>query len=166
MEKITYGFYKSQFGEMIIARSEQGVCWLGFMVDGYKGNGYERMVEHFDGSDFAKADVNDVGDEIIAAWEQGGLAGINLDLRGSEFQKAVWLALIEIPKGETKSYGDIAELIGKPKAMRAVGSAVGANPVSLIVPCHRVVQKSGAIGNYGWGVDLKRNILSAEGLSF
>ena len=166
MEKITYGFYRSQFGEMIIAHSKQGLSWLGFMVDGYKGNGYERMVKHFYGSEFVKSDVSELGYKIIAVWDQGGLAGIELDLRGSEFQKAVWLALLKIKKGEVKSYGDVAEFIGKPKAVRAVGSAVGANPVSLIVPCHRVVQKSGAIGNYGWGVDLKRKILCAEGLSF
>ena len=74
-----------------------------------------------------------------------------------------WQALLNIPKGKTCAYQDIANDIGKPKAVRAVGSAVGENPVSLIVPCHRVLQKSGGLGNYGWGVDIKRNLLGREG---
>ncbi len=165
MEKITYGFYQSPIGEMVLAQSEKGLCWLGFMVEGYKGNGYDRMVGHFPKADFVHNDdaIQSVGDQLMLAWKKGHVADIVLDLRGTEFQKSVWQVLLDIQKGQVKTYGDVANDIGKPKAARAVGSAVGSNPVSLIVPCHRVVQQSGDIGNFGWGVDLKRRILLEEG---
>ena len=166
MEKITYGFYQSPIGEMILGKTDKGLCWLGFMVEGYKGNGYERMKGHFTDAEFTQDDaaVQQLGEQLIEAWQKDAQADISLDLQGTDFQKEVWKALLDIKRGRVKSYGDIANDLGKPKASRAVGSAVGSNPVSLIVPCHRVVQKSGAIGNFGWGVDLKRQILSAEGL--
>lgn len=166
MEKITYGFYNSILGEIIIAQSEEGLCWLGFMVEGYKGNGYDRMVSHLPDTDLFHSNdhIEPIGDRLMDVWGKGGVKDIDLDLRGSEFQKSVWQSLLNIPKGTIKTYGDIANEIGKPKAARAVGSAVGANPVSLIVPCHRIVQQSGGIGNFGWGVDLKRQILVAEGV--
>ncbi len=165
MPQITYGFYPSTFGEMVIAQSERGLCWLGFMVDGYKGNGFDRMKKHFSTADFTQDDaaIKGLGDQIMDAWAKGEEASVKIDLKGTEFQRSVWAALLDIPRGAVKSYGDVANDIGQPKAARAVGSAVGENPVSLIVPCHRVLQKSGAIGNYGWGVDIKRQILHAEG---
>lgn len=85
-----------------------------------------------------------------------------LDPQGTDFQMSVWKALHEIPLGETVSYKTIAERIGNPKANRAVGTAVGANPISVIIPCHRAIQASGAIGNYRWGVDRKLRLLDAE----
>lgn len=167
MPQITYGFYPSTFGEMVIAQSERGLCWLGFMVDGYKGNGFDRMAKHFPDTPLARDDaaIKPLGDEVIKAWANGTEKDIQIDLKGTAFQRSVWAALLDIPRGAVKSYGDVANDIGKPKASRAVGSAVGENPVSLIVPCHRVLQKSGAVGNYGWGVDIKRQILRAEGLN-
>jgi methylated-DNA-[protein]-cysteine S-methyltransferase len=85
-----------------------------------------------------------------------------LDLRGTPFQKAVWEQLLAIPYGETRSYSDIALAVGKPAAVRAVGLANGANPVSIIVPCHRVIGKSGALVGYGGGLDRKRALLDLE----
>ncbi len=166
MEKVIYGFCRSPFGKMVLGKTDHGLCWLGFMVDGRKGDGYERMKSHFPNAKFVHDDVavRNLGYQVIKAWESGEPDNILLDLRGSGFQKSVWQALLEIKKGEVKSYSDIAHDIGNRAAVRAVGSAVGSNPVSLIVPCHRVLQKSGAIGNYGWGVSLKRKILLAEGL--
>ncbi|PCK00412.1 MAG: cysteine methyltransferase [Zetaproteobacteria bacterium] len=166
MEKITYGFYQSPIGEMVLAQSEKGLCWLGFMVGGYKGNGYDRLVEHLRNVELVQDDgvLEGLGDRLVESWKQGNVSDILLDLRGTEFQKSVWMALLNIPRGRVKSYADVANDIGKPLASRAVGSAVGSNPVSLIVPCHRVVKKSGSIGNFGWGVDLKRRILSEEGV--
>lgn len=166
-EKITYGFYSAPIGEMVLAETDKGLCWLGFMVEGYKGNGYQRMRAHFPDAEFVQDSVKirRTGDDLVRAWERGDVSRITLDLRGSTFQMKVWEALMAIKKGDVKSYGDIANDIGKPKASRAVGSAVGENPVSLIVPCHRVLQKSGDIGNFGWGVDLKRELLKAEGVN-
>ena len=163
-EVITYGIHKTIIGEVVIAQSEGGLCWLGFMVQGYKGNGLERMVKYFPDAHIVRDDDGTAAlmERILDAWECDRMDTIALDLRGTDFQKAVWNALIDIPKGQVRKYGDIAKVIGRPMASRAVGSAVGENPVSLIVPCHRVVQASGAIGNYGWGVDLKRNLLLEE----
>ncbi len=166
MKQITYGFYPSEFGEMVIAKTEKGLCWLGFMVEGYKGNGENRMYKAFPDAKFLRDDsaIKMLGDALMKSWEQGTEREFRLDLQGTTFQKAVWESLLNIRRGKVVSYGDVANDIGKPKASRAVGSAVGENPVSLIVPCHRVLQKSGSLGNYGWGVDLKRQILRAEGL--
>ena len=86
-----------------------------------------------------------------------------LDFKGTEFQKSVWKALLTIPFGETRSYGEIAKAAGNPRAFRAAGTACGANPVPLIVPCHRVVQASGNPGNYGGGPEMKRALLELEG---
>ncbi|MEN8791760.1 MAG: MGMT family protein [Lentimonas sp.] len=83
-------------------------------------------------------------------------------LEGTPFQLSVWKALNEIPLGKTVSYQYIAEKIDRPKATRAVGTAVGANPISILIPCHRVIQASGAIGNYRWGADRKLALLDAE----
>lgn len=164
MSEIIYGFYQSKMGEMVIAKTNRGVCWLGFMVQGYKGDGLSRMKAHFKDADFTQdnAQIAALGDEIMKAWEQGAERKILVDLQGTEFQKSVWNALYEITKGQRESYGAVAARIGKPKAVRAVGTAVGENPVSLIVPCHRVVRSDGGLGNYGWGVGLKEKILSAE----
>lgn len=85
-----------------------------------------------------------------------------LDLRGTPFQRAVWEALCAIPYGETRSYGEVARAVGDPGAARAVGLANGANPVPLVVPCHRVIQSGGKIGGYGGGLELKRRLLAME----
>ena len=88
-----------------------------------------------------------------------------LVLHGTEFQKKVWKALMAIPAGKTATYQEVANKIGKPKAVRAVGTACGANPIGYIVPCHRVLPKSGGIGSFGWsGPDLKRKMLAFEGV--
>ncbi len=170
MEKITYGLHDTPIGQVVVAQSCKGICWLGFMVgreDGaYKGDGFTRMTEFFPNSELVRDDAQTVAvvDDIMKAWDKDTLSDIQLDLRGTEFQREVWQALLQIPRGQVISYGDVANDIGRPKASRAVGSAVGENPVSLVVPCHRVVQSSGGLGNYGWGVELKEKILHLEGV--
>lgn len=170
MEKITYGLHDTPIGQIVVAQSCKGICWLGFMVgkeDGaYKGDGFTRMTEFFPNSELVRDDAQteSIVHDIMQAWDKDTLADIDLDLRGTEFQRDVWQALLHIPKGQVISYGDVANDIGRPKASRAVGSAVGENPVSLVVPCHRVVQSSGGLGNYGWGVQLKEKILHLEGV--
>lgn len=164
MDEILYGFYNSSFGQMVIAKTPRGLCWLGFMVDGYKGDGFTRMKDHFKDYSLIRDDaaIKLAGDEIMDAWAQGREKEIAVDLHGTDFQKSVWTALLSISKGSRCSYSAIANDIGKPRAVRAVGTAVGENPVSLIIPCHRVVRADGGLGNYGWGVDLKAQILDAE----
>jgi methylated-DNA-[protein]-cysteine S-methyltransferase len=88
-----------------------------------------------------------------------------LDLHGTPFQRSVWQALLGITPGQTRSYGDIARQVGSPQAVRAVGSAVGKNPLSVVVPCHRVIGRGGAITGYAGGVDRKRALLALEGVA-
>jgi O-6-methylguanine DNA methyltransferase len=88
-----------------------------------------------------------------------------LDLEGTEFQKSVWRQLLKIKPGATKSYGEVAQAIGKPRAVRAVGSACGANPVPLFVPCHRILAANNKIGGFGSGLDWKRRLLAQEGVA-
>lgn len=161
---ITYGIFETGIGSIVIGQSKAGLCWLGWMTQGYKGNGLERMKAYFSGAEFVQDDASmkPVMDNIISAWERNDLSFIQMDIQGTEFQKSVWQALLDIPKGEVSTYGDIANAINKPKASRAVGSAVGENPISLLIPCHRVVQSTGKLGNYGWGVDVKENLLNLE----
>ena len=87
---------------------------------------------------------------------------VPLDLRGTPFQKAVWDRLLNIPYGETRSYAEVAASIGRPTALRAVGGAVGANPVSIVIPCHRVIGKDGSLVGYGGGLPLKERLLALE----
>ncbi|MGH0029763.1 MAG: methylated-DNA--[protein]-cysteine S-methyltransferase [Myxococcota bacterium] len=87
---------------------------------------------------------------------------LELDLHGTAFQMEVWTSLRDIPYGETRSYADLAETIGRPNAVRAVGTANGANPLSLVVPCHRVINADGKLGGYGGGLELKRRLLAME----
>jgi len=91
--------------------------------------------------------------------------GIELDPLGTPFQRAVWDALVRIPRGETLTYGTIAEMVGRPGAARAVGQAVGANPLPLVIPCHRVIGANGGAGGFAGGIPLKRALLAAEGVA-
>ena len=104
--------------------------------------------------------------ELVRRWSEGedvDLAG-RLDFsRGTAFQRAVWQAMLEIPRGETRSYGWLAERIGRPGAARAVGQAVGANPLPLLVPCHRVIASDGGLGGFGGGLEMKEALLRHEG---
>jgi len=164
MEKITYGFHQSPFGEMVLAKTTKGLCWLGFMTRGKEGDGYKRMKKFFPRAVLTRDDeeIAKLAVRVLSAWERGREADISLDLQGTDFQKSVWKSLLKIPKGQVCHYTDVANDIKAPRAVRAVGSAVGANPVSLIVPCHRVVPRAGGFGNYGWGPKLKEKILAAE----
>ena len=98
----------------------------------------------------------------MAIWRGAGKETLRLDLYGTNFQLQVWQALLKIPYGETVTYQDIARQVCTPKASRAVGNAVGANPVSLLIPCHRVIRATGIIDNYGWGSPRKKLILARE----
>ena len=107
--------------------------------------------------------LNDAVDQLNAYFA-GELTtfDLELDLRGTEFQRRVWQALLTIPFGETRSYGEVAEQIGAPGAARAVGLANGHNPIAIIVPCHRVIGASGSLTGYGGGLDRKRSLLALE----
>ena len=102
----------------------------------------------------------------LAEYFDGRRKNFELPLKpdGTEFELAVWEELIKIPYGETVSYGEIARRIGKPAAVRAAASAVGRNPIPIIIPCHRVIRSDGSIGGFAWGLDVKRHLLAIEGV--
>lgn len=151
---IRYGWSESPYGPALTGRTDRGICWIGFAPGGDRVAGEAKMRAHFPQAVF-------VADKTV----RSGLdeRGETLDLYGTAFQLRVWEALLKIPVGKTLRYGDIAVRIGVPEASRAVGGAVGANPVSVLIPCHRVLPATGGVGNYGWGPALKREMLEREG---
>jgi len=168
VERIIYGFYVCDFGEMVIAQTDRGICWLGFVLEGQTHSDVvAQLKQKFQGSSLLQNDTvaDNLGRRVLRAWDDGREGGMEVDLRGTDFQIEVWRALMDIGRGFVCAYSEIAEMVNRPDAVRAVGSAIGANPVSIIVPCHRVIQKNGRIGNYAWGVDIKRRLLLAEGVS-
>jgi AraC family transcriptional regulator of adaptative response/methylated-DNA-[protein]-cysteine methyltransferase len=110
----------------------------------------------------ADAELAPAAAAIASAIQGRQLTEFELDLRGTDFQKQVWAALCEIPAGTTVTYAQLAERIGRPSAVRAVASAVAANHVAVLVPCHRVIRTGGALGGYRWGIERKQALLEAE----
>ncbi len=162
--RIIYGWHQTPFGDVLIAQTEKGICWLSFELEGEKGKSFERLRARFSNADFTESRVmtEENAGRICALWKGETSGKIRLNLFGANFQIQVWQALLKIPQGGTVSYGTIANALSKPSASRAVGAAVGANPVSYIIPCHRVIQKSGLIENYAWGSARKKVLLGLE----
>lgn len=160
---IRYGFHPTPMGDVLIAETDRGLCWLGYVVDGNRQVPMDRLFEYWPQAIFTEdqAGTKKTAEKILKIWrcEKDHL---NLHLYGTNFQIQVWQALLKIPAGGAVSYQSIAEYLDKPKASRAVGSAVGANPVSLLIPCHRVIQSTGIVENYGWGTPRKKLILALE----
>ncbi len=156
---IRWAVVPTTLGAMLVAATDKGVCRLSF------NEGVEALALRF-----PRADLIEGGDgfeallaEVVAAVEQPGESrAIPLDVQGTAFQEAVWQELQRIPKGETRSYAQIAAAVGRPGAVRATGSANGANNVSVLIPCHRVVRTDGTLGGYAWGLDIKRELLRRE----
>lgn len=150
---------ETSLGQMLVAATGKGVCCLSFNED-------EKELR----ARFPKADLQPGHDAFQALLRQvtasvekpGDFSHIPLDVQGTAFQEAVWQELQKIPLGETRSYAEIAAAIGKPKAVRAVGSANGANNVAVLIPCHRVVRSDGSMGGYAYGLDIKEQLLSRE----
>ena len=166
--EIVYGFHPTPLGELLVAQTTRGVCYLGFLVGGQRARPLERMRRHLPHATYREdtAATRDAADRIMAIWRgRHHGAKLKLDLHGTNLQIQVWQALLRIPCGETVTYGEIAAGLGRPKAARAIGNAVGANPVSLLIPCHRVVRATGIVDNYGWGSPRKKLLLAVEGLA-
>lgn len=145
--ELNYCIEKSPFGRMLLAWNSLGLCYLGFT------DSLDDLKQRWPKATLIAA-ANTCGDVLQKAPP--------LALYGTAFEHSVWRALLDIPSGETCSYSDIAKAIGKPTAQRAVASAIGRNPISLIIPCHRVVRATGELGGYHWGLDIKRQILDKE----
>ena len=160
---IRHGWFDSPFGRAIVTGTERGICGIGFASETGEDAALDDMLSRWPKAQF----VHDPA--LLRPWVLqafGARPGQNADtplfLIGAPFQIKVWEALLRIPSGHVTTYSDIATVIGHPKAVRAVGTAVGRNPISLLIPCHRAVRKSGALGGYHWGLPVKRAILAHE----
>jgi AraC family transcriptional regulator of adaptative response/methylated-DNA-[protein]-cysteine methyltransferase len=129
-----------------------------------RGTAEEELRRQWSGAQFSENDrhILSVGGEAFKPHLLGEEGSLHLHVRGTNFQIKVWEALLHVPPGSAVSYGELAVRIGKPAAARAVGSAVGRNPVSLVIPCHRVIRETGALGGYRWGETRKRLLLGWE----
>jgi AraC family transcriptional regulator of adaptative response/methylated-DNA-[protein]-cysteine methyltransferase len=164
---MNYAIIQSPLGRMLIATTAQGIGWLGFGDSDQQAIGEIR-------SDFP--DIELIGDNAAVARyappilefldRKAPFPAVALDVIGTPFQRAVWDELCAIPAGATRSYGDIARRIGRPDAPRATGAAVGANPVSILIPCHRALASDGSLHNYRYGLARKRMLLELEGAAF
>lgn len=163
---VVYGYHPTPLGEILVAQTARGVCYLGFLVGQDRAVPLARMKKHLPHAAYRHDDAALAGTaaHIMRIWAGHGDARrkLALDLHGTNLQIQVWQALLKIPTGATTTYKAIAADLGRPKASRAVGNAVGANPVSLLIPCHRVIQASGLVNNYGWGSPRKKMILGIE----
>lgn len=164
---IEHGIAESPFGLLFAARTARGICRAAFIDDSSDAD--EQLATLQATWPQAKyqrsADVAaTVANVITALPGKAPRQPLPLHISGTNFQLAVWRALLQIPSGTAVSYGDIAVQVGSPKAVRAVGTAVGANPVALLIPCHRVIQQSGALGGYRWGLTRKVAIQAWERL--
>lgn len=157
--KVHWANVETSLGPMLVAATDKGVCCLSF------NEGEEELRERFPKADLQRGDddFQKLLDEVVTQVEAPGRPhNIPLDVQGTAFQEAVWQELRKIPEGETRSYADIAAAIGKPRAVRAVGSANGANNVAVLIPCHRVVRSDGTMGGYAYGLEIKRRLLEKE----
>lgn len=160
---IRYGIHPTPFGTCLIATTERGICYLSFV----------------------QTSEGEAIDQLVAAWQQARMIEdykataaliepifdlhysprgkpLNVHLRGTNFQLKVWEALLQVPVGAVTTYEGIAAQIGKPRATRAVGTAVGHNPIAVLIPCHRVIRKVGEFGNYRYGAPRKKALLARE----
>ncbi|MEY4608712.1 MAG: hypothetical protein RL625_929 [Gemmatimonadota bacterium] len=157
---IHYGFHPTPYGEGMIATTAHGLCRLTF-VDGGRRATLARVKAEFPEASFVE-DLARTKTLMRQAFDHQRNGALALDLTGTAFQRRVWSELLQIPRGATTTYGGLAARIGAPSASRAVGSAVGANPVCFVVPCHRVVRSDGTLGGYAWGPEMKAAMLAAE----
>ncbi|SLN56881.1 Bifunctional transcriptional activator/DNA repair enzyme Ada [Roseovarius litorisediminis] len=160
---IYWGWFDSPFGLSLVMATEKGICGIGFASETSEEATMEDLVSRWPKAEFVE-DPMMLRPWVLAAYgapdQQHEAAP--LYLIGAPFQIKVWEALLQIPSGQVTTYSEIAQAIGKPRAVRAVGTAVGRNPVSFLIPCHRALRKSGGLGGYHWGLPVKRAILAWE----
>jgi AraC family transcriptional regulator of adaptative response/methylated-DNA-[protein]-cysteine methyltransferase len=161
--KINYTVVDSPVGKMLVARTEKGICAVSFGDD--EESLRSELSAEFHSAEFTNDDagLKDAVQAILRSLDgEKTILTLPLDLQATAFQMRVWSELRKIPFGETRSYAQIAEKIGQPKAVRAVARACATNPVALVNPCHRVVGSDGRLSGYRWGVEKKRQILDRE----
>jgi len=158
---IHYSFAESPFGNLIVASTGKGICFMAFNDD--EQTAFEELKNKFPHATFSrKLDMIQQNALFIFQNDWRKLNKIKLHLKGTDFQLKVWEALLKIPMGRLSTYGAIAGEIGNPNASRAVGTAIGSNPVAFLIPCHRVIQSTGIFGGYMWGATRKTAIIGWE----
>jgi AraC family transcriptional regulator of adaptative response/methylated-DNA-[protein]-cysteine methyltransferase len=177
--EISYAFLESAIGTVLVAATDRGICAVHIGADRERLVGQLRLelpkAELLLGAGGTGRGTHDGSSRALQleAWTQSlaailqgraSTAELPLDLRGTAFQMIVWQHLQQIPRGETRSYGELARAVGRPAAVRAVASACAANRVAVLIPCHRVIRGNGELGGYRWGLERKRALLAAERL--
>jgi AraC family transcriptional regulator of adaptative response/methylated-DNA-[protein]-cysteine methyltransferase len=160
-QRIAFTCFASALGMVLVAATEKGLCSVKL---GDEANRLKRLLaEEFPAAELEENGLGALKQKVLSFIDgEASLARVPLDIRGTVFQRRVWEELRRIPRGETRTYQDIARAIGFPAAVRAVGSACGANPVALVVPCHRAVRTDGGLGGYAWGLARKKKLLTIE----
>lgn len=161
IETIKYSFAQLPFGDIIIATTAYGICSLTFYTD--KEQAVEDLQAQFPNIPLLHTQ-DSMQQEALSILQnrEDTKHTIRLHIQGTEFQLRVWQALLNIPFGHYSTYREIARQISKPKASRAVGTAIGNNPIAILIPCHRVIQSSGKLGGYKWGIERKTQIIEWE----
>ncbi|WP_405109500.1 methylated-DNA--[protein]-cysteine S-methyltransferase [Phaeobacter sp. BS52] len=157
--RILWGWFDSPFGLVLVMGTEKGICGMGFAAETGAEPTMADMRSRWPDADFVE-DPMALRAMVEAIFDQRGEAALHMI--GAPLQIKVWEALLRIPSGQVTTYSEIAHAIGAPRAVRAVGTAVGRNPVSWLIPCHRALRKSGALGGYHWGLPVKRAMLAYE----
>jgi AraC family transcriptional regulator, regulatory protein of adaptative response / methylated-DNA-[protein]-cysteine methyltransferase len=164
---IEYGLHKTPFGELLVAKTQRGICRAAFTEIEGRDAEIQQLHTQWPHAVISENTLNtsDMAELITTLSSGEKPAGpLSLHVSGTNFQVAVWRALLNTGSGDTLTYTDIADTINKPQSVRAVANAVGANPVALLIPCHRVIRKSGALGGYRWGEQRKQVIRFYEQL--
>lgn len=159
--QINYSFAESPFGNLIVASTPKGICYMAF--EDHEETAFQNLQKKFPNASFQrKLDLMQQNALFIFQNDWSKLNEVKLHLKGTDFQLKVWESLLKIPMGGLSTYGNLAERIGNPNASRAVGTAMGSNPVAYLIPCHRVIQSIGNFGGYMWGNTRKTAIIGWE----
>jgi AraC family transcriptional regulator of adaptative response/methylated-DNA-[protein]-cysteine methyltransferase len=158
---LRYGVHPTPFGPCLIAASDRGICSLSFVEPAERERAVEDLARRWEHARLAEGPAA-TAPLVERIFGGGGEEPLTLHLRGTNFQIRVWEALLRIPEGTVATYGRVADGVGEPAAVRAVGTAVGRNPVAFLIPCHRVIRNTGAFGGYAWGLTRKRAMLGWE----
>jgi AraC family transcriptional regulator of adaptative response/methylated-DNA-[protein]-cysteine methyltransferase len=162
--QIAYGFHPTPFGQCLIGATERGVCWLSFHDNRSKRTALRDLHSRWSGAQLNEqaTATRSVVNQIFSNLKKAEQSPLSLLLMGTNFQLKVWNALLRIPRGDVTTYENIGGLIGARNSARAIGSAVGDNRIAYLIPCHRVIRKSGLLGGYHWGEPRKRAMLAWE----
>jgi len=159
--QINYSFAESPFGNIIVAATPKGICYMAFYDD--QSAALVNLQNQFPAANYQQMfDMQQQNALYIFSHDWSKLNQVKLHLKGTEFQLKVWEALLKIPMGKLATYGNLAKQLQNPNASRAVGTAIGDNPVAFLIPCHRVIQSSGALGGYHWGLNRKTAMIGWE----